>query len=60
MSIEHYKRIFKQYNGMMRTKELQQENIYYQKIQQLIQDGYKADKRNHFHSIRNEHPRLRH
>ena len=40
MNIDHYKNIFKQYNGMMRTKELQQENIYYQKIQQLIQDGY--------------------
>ena len=40
MSIEHYKSIFKQYNGMMRTKELQQEHIYYQKIQQLIQEGH--------------------
>ena len=40
MSIEYYKNIFKQYNGMMRTKELQQENIYYQKIQQLILEGY--------------------
>ena len=40
MSIEHYKNIFKQYNGMMRTKELQQEHIYYQKIQQLIQEGH--------------------
>lgn len=40
MNIDYYKDIFKQYNGMMRTKELQQENIYYQKIQQLIQEGY--------------------
>ena len=40
MSIEHYKSIFKQYNGMMRTKELQQEKIHYQKIQQLIQEGH--------------------
>lgn len=40
MNIDHYKNIFKQYNGMMRTKELQQEHIYYQKIQQLIQEGY--------------------
>lgn len=40
MSIAHYKNIFKQYNGMMRTKELQQEHIYYQKIQRLIQEGY--------------------
>ena len=40
MSIDHYKSIFKQYNGMMRTKELQQEHIYYQKIQQLIQEGH--------------------
>ncbi len=40
MSVEHYEKIFKQYNGIMRTKELLQENIYYQKIQQLIQEGY--------------------
>lgn len=40
MNIDHYKNIFKQYNGMMRTKELQQEKIHYQKIQQLIQEGY--------------------
>ena len=40
MNIDHYKNIFKQYNGMMRTKELQQEKIHYQKIQRLIQEGY--------------------
>ena len=40
MNIDHYKNIFKQYNGMMRTKELQQEKIHYQMIQQLIQEGY--------------------
>lgn len=40
MSIEYYKSIFDQYGGMMRTKELQDEKIYYQKLQQLIQEGY--------------------
>ena len=40
MSIEHYKSIFDQYGGMMRTKELQDEKIYYQKLQQLIQEGH--------------------
>ena len=39
MNIEHYKRIFDQYGGMMRTKELQEEKIYYQKLRQLIQEG---------------------
>jgi len=37
---EHYKRIFDQYGGMMRTKELQNENVFYRRLQQLIDEGY--------------------
>jgi len=38
--VEHYKSIFEQYGGMMRTKQLEEENILYRKIQQLIQEGH--------------------
>lgn len=38
--VEHYKEIFAQYGGMMRTKQLEAERILYRKIQQLIQEGY--------------------
>ena len=38
--IEHYKSIFEQHDGMMRTKQLEEENILYRKVQQLIQEGY--------------------
>ena len=37
---EHYKRIFDQYGGMMRTKELQNENVFYRRLKQLIDEGY--------------------
>ena len=37
---EHYKRIFDQYGGMMRTKELQNENVFYRRLQQLIDEGH--------------------
>ena len=37
---EHYKRIFDQYGGMMRTKELQNENVFYRRLQRLIDEGY--------------------
>lgn len=37
---EHYKKTFDQYGGIMRTKELQKENIFYRKLQQLIDEGY--------------------
>ena len=40
MDIQHYKQIFEHYGGMMRTKELEQEKIYYQNIQQLIEAGH--------------------
>lgn len=39
---EDYKGIFDQYGGMMRTKQLQSENIFYRPLQQLIQQGYVA------------------
>lgn len=39
-SEDHYKKIFEQYGGMMRTKQLKEENILYRKIQQLMQEGY--------------------
>ena len=38
--IEHYKKTFDQYGGIMRTKELQKENIFYRRLQQLIDEGY--------------------
>lgn len=40
MDIQHCKEIFENYGGMMRTRELEQEKIYYQNIQQLIEAGY--------------------
>jgi len=40
MNVQQYKSIFKKYGGMMRTKDLNAEKIYYKSIQQLIEDGY--------------------
>lgn len=37
---EHYEEIFERYGGIMRTKQLEAENILYRKIQRLIQEGY--------------------
>ena len=37
---ENYKKTFDQYGGIMRTKELQKENIFYRRLQQLIDEGY--------------------
>ena len=37
--IEEYKIIFDKYGGMMRTKELQKEKIFYPKLQYLIREG---------------------
>ena len=37
--VEHYKNIFARYGGMMRTKQLEEENILYRKVQQLIQEA---------------------
>jgi predicted transcriptional regulator of viral defense system len=39
-NVEYYKIIFERYGGMMRTKELQAEKIFYRNIQELIQAGY--------------------
>ena len=39
MDIQHCKKTFEHYGGMMRTKELEQEKIYYKNIQQLIEAG---------------------
>ena len=38
--VEQYKAIFDRYGGMMRTRQLEEENIFYRKIQKLIQEGY--------------------
>ena len=37
--IEEYKKIFDAYGGMMRTKQLQAENVLYRPLQKLIQQG---------------------
>lgn len=34
-----YKRIFDKYGGMMRTKELNEEKVFYRPIQKLIEEG---------------------
>jgi len=39
MDIQHYKDIFENYGGMMRTKDLEQEKIRYRNVQQLIDAG---------------------
>ena len=39
MDIQHYKDIFEDYGGMMRTKDLEQEKIRYRNVQQLIDAG---------------------
>jgi len=38
--IQHYKKIFDRYGGMMRTTQLAQEKVFYAQRQQLISDGY--------------------
>lgn len=38
--VEYYREIFEKYGGMMQTKQLEAENIFYRRIQQLIQEGY--------------------
>ena len=39
MDIQRCKAIFENYGGMMRTKELEREKIYYRNLQQLIDAG---------------------
>ena len=38
--VEEYERIFKMYDGIMRTCELTKEGIMYQQLQNLINEGY--------------------
>lgn len=38
-SVAEYKKIFDQYGGMMRSKQLQEERIFYRPLQKLIQQG---------------------
>ena len=40
MDVQRYKQIFEHYGGMMRTKELEQEKIYYHNIRQLMEAGH--------------------
>lgn len=39
-SVAEYKIIFDRYGGMMRSKQLQEENIFYRTLQKLIAQGY--------------------
>lgn len=39
MDGKHYQDIFENYGGMMRTKDLEKEKVYYRNIQQLIEAG---------------------
>jgi len=38
--VSQYKRIFEKYGGMMRTKQLTQEKIFYVSIQHLLEEGH--------------------
>lgn len=38
--VMYYKKIFDRYGGMMRTKQMASEKIFYQRRQQLVNDGY--------------------
>ena len=40
IDVQHYKTIFDKHGGMMRTKELNAEKVYYNNIQQLITAGH--------------------
>lgn len=39
VNVDEYEELFKKYRGMMRTKQLQEEGIYYRQIQKLIEQG---------------------
>lgn len=39
-NVKQYEIIFQRYGGMMRAKQLDEENIFYRKLQRLISDGY--------------------
>ncbi len=38
--VEHYKKIFERYGGMMRAKQLDEENVLYRVRQRLMEQGY--------------------
>ena len=40
MDVLRHKELFEKYGGMMRTKELHAEKVYYNNIQQLIAAGH--------------------
>ena len=40
MNVLRYRKVFEKYGGMMRTKDLNAEKVYYKNIQQLIEAGY--------------------
>lgn len=40
MSVQQYKGVFEKYGGMMRTKELNAEKIFYNNIRQLLDQGH--------------------
>ena len=40
IDVQHYKAIFDKHGGMMRTKDLNAEKIYYHNIQQMIVSGH--------------------
>ncbi len=40
IDVQRYKSIFEKYGGMMRTKDLNIEKVYYHNIQQLMEAGY--------------------
>lgn len=54
-NIEWYKRIFDRYGGMMRAKQLEQENIFYRNIQKLIREGYVEKIRTGYYQWINPH-----
>lgn len=40
MNIEEYKKVFDEHGGMVRSKHLQEANIFYRQLQKLIEQGY--------------------
>ena len=46
MNIEECKKVFDEHGGMVRSKHLQEENIFYRQLQKLIEQGYVEKVRN--------------
>lgn len=38
--VEHYKKVFEEYGGIMRTKQLEEAGVFYRKVQELIREGH--------------------